>query len=119
MVKVSFLRGVMLLTKGQQPVLHDTGRKLIEGADVVDRQLHAMRDGLKQLLVEDFPAQPLAHHAGDGSRASAGLMADTNVLVSRDRARGRLWYAILVGLAQEPAHNRPRPRPDRARSRLF
>ena len=94
----------MLLAQGQQPVLHDAGGKLVEGADVVDGQLHAMRDRLEELLIEDFPAQPLAHHAGDGSRAGAGLAADADVLESRHGARGRLGYAILVGPAQEPAH---------------
>ena len=119
MVKVSLLRSVMLFTQGQQPVLHDAGGQLVEGANVVDGQLHAMRDGLEQFLVEDFPAQPLAHHACDGSRAGAGLAADADVLEPRHRARGRLGYAILVSLAQEPAHDRPRPGPDRAGSLLF
>ena len=62
MVEIGLLRGVILLAQRQEPVLHHAGRLLIEGANFVDRHLHAMGDRFDQLFVVNFPAQPFADH---------------------------------------------------------
>ena len=105
-VEIGLLRGVVLLAERQQPVLDDAGGQLVEGADVVERQLHPVGDGLEQLVVVDLPAQPLADHPGDRAGPGAGLAADADVLEPGDRAETSRAVALLVAAAEEPADAR-------------